>query len=67
MNKAVVTHSGAGPEQEEGPGERKGNDRPDIVTGPGQPDDAEQEQGTAEIRPTPAEPELAPVPDHLKN
>jgi hypothetical protein len=68
MNRVLcMTHSEPAPEREDSPGRREENDRPEIDIAPGQSDSAEQEPGVAEIRPTPSAPELAPVPDRLKN
>jgi hypothetical protein len=63
MNSSTTTNR---VEHEEGPGKRQGGERPEIAV-PTLPDGSTQEQGAAEIQPVPAKPELAPVPERLKN
>jgi hypothetical protein len=55
-----------GGEHEEGPGKREGDERPELVV-PTLPDGSIQEGGAGEIQPAPVKPELAPVPEQLKN
>ncbi|MES2415814.1 MAG: hypothetical protein V4614_18625 [Pseudomonadota bacterium] len=54
-------------EREEGPGKKKQNEEPEISYEEDIPSDGNDPQGEAEMRYVPARPELAPVPDHLKN
>ena len=54
-------------EREEGPGKQKQNEEPEIAYEEDIPSGGEDPDGQAEIRRVPAQPELSPTPDHLKN